>query len=511
MRGYRPLGRRLLAAFAAVTLASVGLVTVTGTPASAVTGNCGSAEIELTETEQGIVPAMNVLVDVQLDAEHRDVFHAGMTGWWINQTTALDSGPLTSVAGTPYFESLQRYPYGVTATWARVVTNSGLIEVSFPLIEVITTGGICFGLFPRSSIFIDPADPSASLRVQVALNERTANDLAFVIDTTGSMGGSIDAVKASAVSIVNRLASQSSNFRVAVVQYNDPYAGVVSGFSSDVSTITAAINSLGASGGGDTPEFTYSGVMSALGLPWRDSANRSMIVIGDAAAKDPEPGTGYTMASVTAAVNQRRIQVGSGPTLASKATARSATTAAATTVSGAYYAGSIPIMSVPVGSDPAALTSFQGLSAGTLGTVYPAADSTGVVDAINRAVDRSTGTVLPPVTSWKQAVSWYGGTGTMTGVRRVSGYAYRAGVCDSTATPWHVFTFSLPSAVPTTKLRWWALDVTTDQALKTRYGSLLPAVGAYGQDYTAWLCMSGSAGSLPTGVTNVKAQLRMSW
>ena len=48
-----------------------------------------------------------------------------------------------------------------------------------------------------------------------------AVDIAFVIDTTGSMGGSIDSVKAAAVSLVNDVSARTSAARFALVDYRD--------------------------------------------------------------------------------------------------------------------------------------------------------------------------------------------------------------------------------------------------------------------------------------------------
>lgn len=133
-------------------------------------------------------------------------------------------------------------------------------------------------------------------------------DVAFVIDTTGSMGGSIDQVKQNINDISYQIQQQTGSARFALVDYRDhpDYSGdpsdyphnVVLNFSDDQTTLAAAAYSLQANGGGDWQESVHSGAMAALGLDWRPGVRKIMIIIGDAPAKDPEPITGYTWQQV---------------------------------------------------------------------------------------------------------------------------------------------------------------------------------------------------------------------
>lgn len=130
-------------------------------------------------------------------------------------------------------------------------------------------------------------------------------DIAFAIDSTGSMGDVIGQVQQNVTSLVNDIKSVDSDFRVALVDYKDspdqdsPYQSRVdTPFTTDVGAFSSALDGLSASGGGDTPESVYSGVMTSLGLSWRNGAKKLVIQIGDAAAKDPEPVTGYKLDDV---------------------------------------------------------------------------------------------------------------------------------------------------------------------------------------------------------------------
>jgi hypothetical protein len=133
-------------------------------------------------------------------------------------------------------------------------------------------------------------------------------DVVFAIDTTGSMGGIIDSVKQNVAEIAAQLQGDDPDFRVALVDYKDappystdPYqAEVDQGFTTDLGEFDTAVQALFADGGGDTPESVYTGMMTALGLPWRAGAYKEMIVIGDAGGHFEDPITGYTAADVVA-------------------------------------------------------------------------------------------------------------------------------------------------------------------------------------------------------------------
>lgn len=135
-------------------------------------------------------------------------------------------------------------------------------------------------------------------------------DLAFVIDTTGSMGGDINAVKASAAAVLDRLQQGTRSFRIAVVDYRDfpertgdpgDYASrLVLDFSSDPVAIRAALDGLTLGYGGDTPETMWSGLMEAFSLSWRPGVKKVALQFGDAPALDPEPISGFTRADIVA-------------------------------------------------------------------------------------------------------------------------------------------------------------------------------------------------------------------
>jgi hypothetical protein len=107
--------------------------------------------------------------------------------------------------------------------------------------------------------------------------------LAFSIDTTGSMGGIIAGVRASATSIVNaRLGTDEEPLQYVLAPFNDPSTGPTSA-TNDAGLFKSLINGLGAFGGGDCPELAMTGMYNGLSLA---DPGGDLFMYTDAAAKD---------------------------------------------------------------------------------------------------------------------------------------------------------------------------------------------------------------------------------
>lgn len=116
-------------------------------------------------------------------------------------------------------------------------------------------------------------------------------DIAIVIDTSGSMKDAIQAAQATAIDAANRISAAGG--RVALVGFTDAGeanpAEVRSDFTSDPAVFSAATNALTANGGGDTPEAGLHAINTALNqLSWQDGADRSIILITDSTYHDPD-------------------------------------------------------------------------------------------------------------------------------------------------------------------------------------------------------------------------------
>lgn len=133
-------------------------------------------------------------------------------------------------------------------------------------------------------------------------------DIVFVVDATGSMEDNIDQVRANIRDVVKGIEKQAKSYRLALVTYKDhpefggdpeDYPARLSlDFTTDVLEFESALSDIQVAGGGDTPETVLSGVMEGLKLNWRPGVRKTVLVLGDAPGKNPEPVTGYTAESV---------------------------------------------------------------------------------------------------------------------------------------------------------------------------------------------------------------------
>lgn len=115
-------------------------------------------------------------------------------------------------------------------------------------------------------------------------------EVVFVLDTTGSMSGLIDAAKEKIWSIAGSLAQAESapEIRMGLVAYRDrgdAYVTQVSGLSSDLDSLYATLMDYRAAGGGDTPESVNQALHDALHkISWSTDQNtyQAIFLVGDA-------------------------------------------------------------------------------------------------------------------------------------------------------------------------------------------------------------------------------------
>src|SRR5947209_15497233 len=100
-------------------------------------------------------------------------------------------------------------------------------------------------------------------------NEINAVDLAFVVDTTGSMGNLIQAARDQMIAMLGNLTRAASiNLWLGVVEYRDhpPQDEMlykVYPFTADMQEAQKNIQRLQANGGGDEPEAVLDGITAA--------------------------------------------------------------------------------------------------------------------------------------------------------------------------------------------------------------------------------------------------------
>ncbi len=115
-------------------------------------------------------------------------------------------------------------------------------------------------------------------------------DIAFAIDTTGSMGDELERMKTSVASVVERIEALpgTPDVRLAMTAYRDEGDAFVTAthdFTSDVAAFREALGELRADGGGDTPEAVDEALADVLDKPtWRNAGEATQLVflIGDA-------------------------------------------------------------------------------------------------------------------------------------------------------------------------------------------------------------------------------------
>lgn len=154
--------------------------------------------------------------------------------------------------------------------------------------SLLFLGAVCsMGL---STIGTTAVSASDKVEASDAKASRPHMDLAFCIDTTGSMQGEIDMVKSKTKSLVAQLSSgkPAPIVRVGVVAYRDQgdaYVTKVFPFSDDIDKVVKDISELKADGGGDGPEAVDKGLHAAIKeLKWSEDKHTAKILflIGDA-------------------------------------------------------------------------------------------------------------------------------------------------------------------------------------------------------------------------------------
>jgi Mg-chelatase subunit ChlD len=147
----------------------------------------------------------------------------------------------------------------------------------------------CLGSFATAKFDVQDADGVVSLQLkkQRALPQTKTIDIAFVLDTTGSMSEEIDAVKDTIRKVSAMLSKLNVNVRIGLVEYRDvtdKYTTRIFPMTSNVSQFARKVDKVKANGGGDTPEHMNEGLRVAMSkLQWnQQSVARMMFVITDA-------------------------------------------------------------------------------------------------------------------------------------------------------------------------------------------------------------------------------------
>jgi hypothetical protein len=143
---------------------------------------------------------------------------------------------------------------------------------------------------------------------------RVPLDLAFVLDTTGSMGDEIADLKQTIEAIHFQIThlSPQPDVRFGMVLYRDKgddYRTQVHPFTADLLRFRSDLDEVEAGGGGDYPEDVQAALEDALHrLDWRTEGSRLMFLIGDAPPHE-DYGQDYTYRSAMSEAARRGIKI----------------------------------------------------------------------------------------------------------------------------------------------------------------------------------------------------------
>jgi len=194
-------------------------------------------------------------------------------------------------------KAVSRCPVTVTDDAQHAVTLTTTASgraILFPYAEGLTgkrftaTAGCTEGQAHTTVALDDDGDGTAELRLTSARREDARIvDVAFILDTTGSMSEEIASVRSTIQKVAKTLQSSQLQVRIGMIEYKDrtdPFVTKAYAFTSDLGAFSQKISNIEASGGGDMPEDMNAGIHAAMTqLEWSSRAVAKMaFVIADA-------------------------------------------------------------------------------------------------------------------------------------------------------------------------------------------------------------------------------------
>ncbi len=170
-----------------------------------------------------------------------------------------------------------------------------------------------------------PTTNSTLTTAALTAAQQATIEIVFVLDTTGSMGGLINAAKEKIWSIASSMASAkpAPRIKIGLVAFRDKgdtYVTKTIDLSDDLDSIYAHLIDFRADGGGDTPESVNQALDDAVNkVSWSESDNTYKVVflIGDAPPqmhyKDDTPYTTTLAVAAQKGIIINTIQCGQDP------------------------------------------------------------------------------------------------------------------------------------------------------------------------------------------------------
>jgi Mg-chelatase subunit ChlD len=165
------------------------------------------------------------------------------------------------------------------------------MKIKLIAVALFITTGLAIALYPAvqpGGAIIKPHNNMGS--IAPFANERPEIEVVFVLDTTGSMGGLIQAAKEKIWSIASTMAAAQPAplIRMGLVAYRDrgdQYVTRVVDLSEDLDSVYATLMDFQADGGGDGPESVNQALYDAVhSMSWSSNRNgyRAIFLVGDA-------------------------------------------------------------------------------------------------------------------------------------------------------------------------------------------------------------------------------------
>ncbi len=154
----------------------------------------------------------------------------------------------------------------------------------------LTAAAVAYYPNPEGRTTTPLPDPAQLPAADPIGNQRPVVDVVFALDTTGSMGGLIQAAKEKIWSIASTMAAAqpTPQIRMGLVAYRDrgdDYVTRVVDLTADLDSVYAALMQLEANGGGDGPEAVNQALDDAVNrVSWSQEGNAYKVVflVGDA-------------------------------------------------------------------------------------------------------------------------------------------------------------------------------------------------------------------------------------
>jgi hypothetical protein len=241
-------------------------------------------------------------------------------------TFSVEDTSLGSFSGAT-FTSVGSLP-GSTQVMTTIVDASGngkIARANLTVVQIRKSGG------QRDFYFEVPYNlpPTPDKDVLGFGTDLKNADVAFSVDTTGSMGTSITNLKTNLAAMVPKLVAKIPSVALGVVDFRDtgdtPFVLVRSVETTTVATVQSAINAMSAGGGGDEPEADIASMYHIVtgaavgttaahtpptgfwgGVNFRPGSVPVVVNITDATWHDPVGGA--TMAGLQAAMKAKNVR-----------------------------------------------------------------------------------------------------------------------------------------------------------------------------------------------------------